>query len=164
MRLLTTVTLLVAASLPIVCGCGDKSQSVESASAGGENSPLMLELVPDARPPIPDLPVPIGFKMDEGESLDYALHGARFVNHKYKGGSEKLAVKRFYERYMPVNRWTLTTAMFVSGDIMMDFEKETERCRVTITGGTLFSKSYIYVRLWTSGPIQSATEQAQPVE
>jgi len=164
MRPSATVLFLVAAGMLTVAGCKDKSQSVQTTSGDDDSNPLLVDLVPSARPPIPDLPVPIGFKMDEGKSLDYALHGARFVNHKYKGGAEKLAVKRFYERYMPINRWTLTTAMFVSGDIMMDFEKDNERCRVTITDGKLFSKSYIYIRLWTSGPIQPAAEQAKPAE
>jgi len=161
---MTIALFLVAAGMLTVVGCNGEGHSAKTASGQADSSPLSIDLVPRARPPIPDLPVPIGFKMDEGESLDYALHGARFVNHKYKGGSEKLAVKRFYERYMLVNRWDLTTAMFVSGDIMMDFEKETERCRVTITDGTLFSKSYIYIRLWTSGPIQSPAQQAKPAE
>jgi hypothetical protein len=119
----------------------------------------MANLVASARPAIPDLPVPIGFKLDESESLDYALAGARFVNHKYKGKPDKFTVKRFYERQMPINRWTLTTAMFAGGEIMMDFEKETERCRVSIDSGSflgLFDTTHVYVRLWTSGPIQGA--------
>jgi len=118
--------------------------------------------VPRSAPPIGDLPVPIGFKLDENKSLDFVVAGSRFANHKYKGDADKLSVKRFYERQMPVNRWTLTTAMFVGGDINMDFEKEMERCRITVKEGNWFHKTDIFVRLWTSGPVQLPVPPGSP--
>ena len=158
MRLKWTAGILIAAGLLWSAGCGGgDGRTIDASSGAPRQIAPMADLVARARPPIPDLPVPIGFKLDESESLDYALAGARFVNHKYKGKPDKFTVKRFYERQMPINRWTLTTAMFAGGEIMMDFEKETERCRVSISSRSLlnlFRRTHIYVRLWTSGPIQ----------
>jgi hypothetical protein len=40
---------------------------------------------------------------------------------------------------------------------MLDFEKDTERCRVTVTEGGLFSSTQVNVALWTSGRIVPPT-------
>jgi len=141
------------------CGGGGGTQTIDASSGAPRQVAPMVDIVARSNPPIPDLPVPIGFKLDENSSRDYALSGARLVDHLYKGSSNKLAVKRFYERQMPVSRWTLTTSMFVRGDVMLDFEKETERCRVMITDGSLFHPTYIRVQLWTSGRVTSPAQQ-----
>jgi len=159
MMLIPKTGLWLAAAM-LVAGCG-RGQTVDASSGAPRQAPPATELIARARPPIPDLPVPIGFKIDEGKSRDYVLAGARFVDHFYKGNDDKLAVKRFYERQMPINRWMLVTAMFVRGEVMLDFEKETERCRVFITNGSLFHKTYVKIQLWTSGPIQTPTSDTQ---
>ncbi len=147
---------VVVASLMLLGGCNE-SATVSTTSDPG--APMILVLAPNHQPPIPDFPVPIGFKLDEKVSRDYALAGARLVDHIYKGSENKLAVKRFYERQMPINRWTLTTAMFVQGDVMLDFEKENERCRVMITDGGFWGGTKIKVRLWTSAPLTVISPQ-----
>jgi hypothetical protein len=45
--------------------------------------------------------------------------------------------------------------MFVQGAIMLDFEKDTERCRISITEGGLLSSTTVKVAMWTSGRIQT---------
>ena len=157
MRIAQTAALVIAVATFGV-GCGNSTRSVGAGGSQGSVA-AVPDLVARGRPPIPDLPVPIGFKLDENKSVDYAVAGARFVNHKYKGNADKFEVKRFYERQMPISRWTLTTAMFASGDVVLDFEKDVERCRVTITKGSLFHRIYVHVRLWTSGPIQVAGKE-----
>ncbi len=146
------IATAVIASMMLLGGCNESATTVSTMSGPGSSAPMILELAPYHQPPIPDFPVPIGFKLDEKVSRDYALAGARLVDHIYKGSESKLAVKRFYERQMPINRWTLTTAMFVQGDVMLDFEKENERCRVMITDG-VWGGTKIKVRLWTSAPL-----------
>jgi len=54
---------------------------------------------------------------------------------------------------MPINRWTLMKDMFVQGDIILEFEKESERCQLIIAKGGMFDKSEIKIQLWTSGRI-----------
>lgn len=141
------VVLLTAA------GCNNSPTTVDTSSGAPRQVPASTELVAMSQPYVPDLPVPVGFKIDEKKSRDYALAGARFVDHVYKGSGPKLAVKRFYEKQMGFNRWVLSTAMFVRGEVMLDFEKENERCRIIIADGSWFNPVYIKVQLWTSGPL-----------
>jgi len=147
-------TGLAAAVLLCAAGCRQQPSSV--AAYGGQE-PVMggAELAGQNRPPVPDVPVPMNFSLDEGRSRNFTGPGARYVDHVYKGSSDKFAVARFYKRQMPINRWTLVTDMFVQGNIMLDFEKNTERCRVTVTDGSLFHPTVIRIALWTSGRIVS---------
>jgi len=105
------------------------------------------------RPPIADLPVPIGFDLVEGKSRNFAAAGARYIDHMYSGRADKFAVGRFYKRQMPINRWALVTDMFVQGDMMLDFEKANERCRISISTSGFFGSTKIRMAVWTSGPI-----------
>ena len=101
------VCLLLASSL-ISAGC-NQSGTVESSGGALRQVSPPLELVARAHPPIVDLPVPIGFDLDEGRSRNFAAAGARYVDHLYKGGSDRFAVARFYKRHMPISRWVLVT-------------------------------------------------------
>jgi len=149
--------VLVLAAAMLAAGCGNKTQTVDSSSGAPRVVDPYPELLAQARPPIPDLPVPLGFDLNEGKSRSFAAAGARYVDHVYSGGSDKFSVARFYKRQMPNNRWTLVTEMFIQGETMLDFEKDTERCRVIVTGGGLFHSSKVKIQLWTSGRIQPVT-------
>ena len=155
MRTASSTLILATLILLAVAGCNGNTQTIDASTGAPRQVQPVLDLVAMSRPPVPDLPVPIGFSLDEGKSRDYAFAGARFVDHVYQGGSPKLAVKRFYERQMPINRWTLTTSMFVRGEVMLDFEKETERCRVMVSDGSGFNATAIKVQLYTSGRLQT---------
>ena len=161
MRPMLIVQILGVAALVLLAGCNGDTQTIDASTGAPRQSMQFIDLVAAAQPPIPDFPIPMGFKLDEGKSRDYALAGARLVDHVYKGGSDKLAVKRFYERQMPINRWVLSTAMFVRGDVMLDFEKATERCRIIIGDGGLFSATSIKVQLWTSGRLETPAVEEQ---
>jgi len=148
--------LLVAVAVS-AAGCNDRQTIDSSGGAPREVNPP-LELVAQGRPPIADIPVPIGFKLDEGKSRNLAAAGLRWVIHLYKGGSNKYAVARFYRRQMPINRWTLVTDVFSQGALRLDFEKGNERCHVEVTDGSLFHPTYIRVELWPTGPIPTPRE------
>ena len=145
-------TWMIVMALLVVVGCNNKSNMVAAGDTSREAS-VLARLLPQARPPIPDLPVPLGFSLVQKKSRSFAAAGARYIDHVYAGGGEKFAVQRFYKQYMPISRWTLVTDMFVQGDIQLDFEKQTERCRITITDGSLFNPVSVEVALWTSGRI-----------
>ena len=151
-------SLLFAAGL-LACGCETSQQRQVDASSGDpvDVTPTM-HLVARSRPPVQDLPVPLGFRLDEAHSRSFDAGDARYVHHMYHGDEDKFAVQRFYKRQMPINRWTLVTDMFVQGDIMLDFEKDLERCRIVITDGGLFDKSTIKAMCWTSGRIPTPPE------
>ena len=130
MRLNKKLALITFAAVVLFTGCIGQPRTVNSSNNTNQQPARNPELIAQQSPPIPDLPVPYGFRLDEGVSSDFALASARLVVHTYRGKAEKLSVKKFYERYMPMNRWTLTTAMFIEGDVMLDFEKENERCKI----------------------------------
>jgi len=140
------------AALSLLSGCRNSNTQVIDASSGAprEVAPTQ-DLVGMARPPIPDLPIPIGFSLDEGRSRNYTIGSGRIVDHVYRGKGDKLAVKQFYERQMVIQRWALVSAMFVTGDIALDFEKENERCHIVIKDvGTWSSRVEVVVTITTS--------------
>ena len=147
--------MLAGLVLAGLAGCGGDDQTLVSSGPSGE--PLQglqfAELIAQARPPIADLPVPVGFDLDEGRSRSFEAAGARYIDHVYRGRGSKFDVKRFYERHMPTNRWSLVTDMFIRGDIKIDFEKQTEKCRVEVFEGGFWSATEIRVAVWTSGPL-----------
>ena len=146
---------VLAASATLLGGCNDKPQAVDSAGGGYREVSAPTGLVAKARPSIADVPEPIGFELDERRSRYFAAAGARYVDHLYKGRADKWAVGRFYKRQMPISRWVRVTDRFVQGGIVLDFEKETERCVIQIVKGSLFHPTYIKVQLWTSGRIEA---------
>jgi len=138
----------------LVLGC-TRTETIDSSSGAPRQMQAASDLVAQARPPIPDVPVPIGFELDQGKSRNFAAAGQRYVDHVYKGGSDKYAVARFFKRQMPVSRWTLVTDMFAQGNITLDFEKQAERCRITLYDGSLLHPTKFKVQLWTSGRVST---------
>lgn len=150
----------VAAAL-LLAGCSSNSSPQTVDTSGGayrEVSAPADELIAQRQAWIADVPVPMGFKLDESHSRNFAAGGARYVDHLYKGKADKFAVARFYKRQMPVVRWVLVTDMFVQGENIMDFEKDTERCRIVVTQGGWMNPTSIKVQLWTSGRIEPSKE------
>jgi len=143
----------LAALVLVVAVAGCSRNTTVNSSDGSKSSEAPKPLVALARPRIPDVPVPIGFKIDKGRSRTFEAAGLRYADHVYKGRADGLAVRDFYSRHMPINRWVLVTRMMVQGEITLDFEKETERCRVVIAKGSWFHRTNIKVQLWTSGRI-----------
>ena len=155
-----SIVFVSVAILAFAVGCGG-TQTIDASSGAPRKIEPMYDLVAKSRPVISDMPIPIGYSLDEGRSRTFETGVARYVDHVYKGGSDKFAVARFYKRQMPINRWALVTDMFVQGDVMLDFEKETERCRIIITDGNLFHKTNIKVHLWTTGRIEAPAQEQQ---
>jgi hypothetical protein len=150
------IGLLFAAASFWAAGCNSSSSSTIDASSGAPRQMApVVELVAQFRPPIPDLPLPVGFDLDQSRSRNFAAAGMRWVDHRYEGGNDKFAVARFYRRQMPINRWTLVTEMFTQGDLTLDFEKQTERCHIVVSDGNLIHPTIIKVQLWTSGRVQT---------
>ncbi len=148
------ILVMMVVGLVAVGGCnfGSSPRQSRSSLESGKLMPLP-ELTAVQRPPVPDLPVPFGFKLDESDSRSFAEAGNRYVDHIYKGSSDKYTIARFYKRHMPICRWTLVTDMFIRGDITLYFEKEGERCRIVINEGGWFSSASVEAQVWTRGQI-----------
>ncbi len=155
MKTLSLTGCLAAALVLSLGGCNDSPEKLETTSGGHREVAPPIELIAKARPPIADMPIPIGFELDERHSRNFAGGGARYVDHLYRGSADKWVVARFYKRQMPTHRWMFDTDIFAQGDIRMDFRKEMERCQVIITNGSLLHPTYIKVQLWTTGRIET---------
>jgi hypothetical protein len=149
-------TGMVLAGLVLAGGCGEEPKQIDSSSGAPREVAPRADLVARANPPIPDIPVPIGFKIDEKRSRNMEGGNARWVDHLYKGGADKFAVWRFYEQQMPVKRWTMQSVIFSQGDVTMDFRKDTESCRILISDGGWLDDTQVQIMAFRSGPIQSA--------
>ena len=154
------IGIVAIGSLVLLGGCGGTQYSRSDRERAERDLPP-LELVAQSRPPIPDLPVPMGFDMDEQASRSFAAGGTRFVDHAYAGRADKYAVSRFYKRHMPVCRWVLVTDMFVQGKIMLEFEKEHERCHISIGDNGVIRPVRIEAQVWVSGPVTMAAVPAK---
>jgi len=132
-----SVGLAVAA----LSGCGNggwsgsQQQTVDVSSGAPRMAEPMTEVPAQAGSPIADVPVPVGFNLDQEHSRNASAAGARFVDHIYKGSGDKRTVHWFFKRQMPVSRWALMRDTFSQGQIQMDFDNSRETCRVTITDG-----------------------------
>jgi len=149
--------MLLLALSAALAGCNGSSGSGGVSTGGASTVGPVPELVAMRRPPIDDLPVPIGFYLDEDKSRNFSAAGARYIDHSFKGRADKFAVGRFYKQQMPISRWTLVTDMFVQGDIVLDFEKDTERCRISVSDGGMFGSTRVKIAVWTSGRIVPPT-------
>jgi len=131
-------------------GAGAGSTSDANRAASG---PRVAGLIPQSRPPIPDVPVPIGFKLAEQISRNYESAGARFVDHTYEGHADKFQIERFYANQMPLKGWTLLGRQMVRGTFLMRFEKKDEYCEIRITTESTFTgeRTQITVNIQTLG-------------
>lgn len=148
----TWVLALSMASLALLAaGCPSTSSTSTGATASGDPT----ELAAQARPPILDVPVPVGFRYVDKESYNFAAPGVRMLVHTYRGSGEKYAVRRFFHKQVPLAGWAYTTEGNSQGVITMDFQKEGEICRVTISEGGFWDKTEIKVHVY---PIQGGMQ------
>ncbi len=126
-----------------------------SASGGMGTAGSPTSLARTVRPIIADIPVPSGFRLDEGSSRDVSAAGQRWIDHVYTGSADKFAVREFYLNEMSKYRWILVTKSFIQGQVTLDYRKDAETCRVIVadTSG-LFERVAIKVFILTSGPIR----------
>jgi len=89
-------------------------------------------LIPQTQPPVPDIPVPIAFKLAEEISRTYESGGVRTVDHTYVGRDDKYEVERFYAEQMPLKDWVAKSKRMERGVITQIYEKGDEMAQVEI--------------------------------
>lgn len=134
-------------------------------SAGGSTAATQPKgLVPKRASPIPDIPVPIGFELDEGRSQSSdSGRGVRWVRHVYLGLADKFAVSRFYKQHMPEHGWVRQMDRMNQGTILLSFRNAdtNEICEVVIsdTRSWMLPKTSIRVELVPAGQGEMPAEQ-----
>lgn len=153
---------LLAAGLALT-GCSGFPGGSDGSSSedSGNGKPKAIEptggsgLVAQSEPPVADLPVPLGFKLDEARSRDFEAGDVRFVDHVYRGQSAgKEAVARFYRRQMVNKGWNLRSSRMVRGVIEQKYDKGDENCDVSIRNhNPTLGRSFVEVtlNLYTTG-------------
>ncbi len=104
-----------------------------------------------ARPYDVDIPLPVGFRIVDRSSEEWASGPIRFVRHQYFGRGDRFAVRRFYRRQMPLIRWTAVEESQLDGRIAMRFRRGDETCRVIIDSRRSWLSQRIRIEV-TIGP------------
>jgi len=107
------------------------------------------DLIPQSRPLLPDVPLPMKFELVESDSHEWTDGQLRYVHHLFKGSEDLQSVLRFYEKQMPIHHWTLQEKQLIRGRTEMDFVKSTEKARVSVYRGS-FWKIYVHISIWPS--------------
>jgi hypothetical protein len=81
---------------------------------------------------VPDFPLPGGFSLVEKQSRSRSRGNWRTVDYLYKGGEDKFAVIRFYEKQMPASGWRLMDKRFVQGRATLNYIKDNEICVLSV--------------------------------
>ena len=104
--------------------------------AGGctknDTGPTML--AQRAQPYVEDIPVPKGFELQLKKSAARRYPGGREIDHIYEGREDPIAVRSFYEHYMPDSGWKLIDETLRKGDgvQLMTYRKGSEQCEIRI--------------------------------
>jgi hypothetical protein len=149
------VTATAAAALCMTAGCPRSGGS----GASGEAAMVEPELAAQASPPIPDVPVPMGFSYVENRSSSSAVPGVRAVTHTYHGSKDKFAAARFFRKQMQMSGWQLATETDGWAVKTMDFTKENEACRITLQDGPIFVKTEVRVQIYPAARAGGATRK-----
>ncbi len=126
----------------------------------GEKPPegTVATLAAQPMPPIADVPLPEGFKLDAGKSWSWVGASQRAVHHLYEGKVDKFATIGFFKQQMPAAKWNMTRDDFTRGTAYMEFEKNGERCIVQISKGTWFLEpTEVLVMLEPAGGARTPT-------
>lgn len=107
----------------------------------GQSGPIMAQ----ARSPIPDVPLPSGFKMKERYSRNMTSGPSRFVDHLYYGKADRVTVVDFFEKQMPVNGWAALSNNFTQGRSSLDFAKGSENCSISVYKNSRFGSTYVEI-------------------
>ena len=131
-----SVGLLALAAVTGILGCRSSQTRARSAKLVASQAPFHR-----------DVPVPAGFRMADQASEDWSNGSARYVRHEYRGRADKLAVRAFYRKQMPLVRWSLLDDSNVHGRIKMRFDRGGESCTISIEDHSSGWSSGVAVRV-----------------
>ena len=134
------VAVICTLAAGLLAGCNSGSSGSSKKSGGLER------LSPRGVSFLEEVPVPEGFRLVEGHSMDHESAGQRMARHEYKGSADPFAVRNFYRQQMPQMGWGRVSDQSFKGVITMRFEKTREVCTVQIRSAA-FGHSIINVEV-----------------
>jgi len=126
------MTLALLATLTLAA-CDSSSPETPGPLMAGANSPIA------------DVPVPIGFKLQEGKSYAQVTGPLRFVKYYYVGRESTLPVVKFFKDNMPLNKWDFVSQDGPANEMTLKFTKSNEDCVIVIQGGSMHTKVWINI-------------------
>ena len=137
---------LCCVGLLLVAGC--------NATTVAESSDPGATLVPIQTPQVPleDVPIPVGFDLDENRSRYFAPGNTRFVDYFFKGSMDRTQVASFYRQEMTYAGWELIDERTSEDSmVILDFDHGPEKCNITLSkSSNLFKPTQIHIALWTA--------------
>lgn len=98
---------------------------------GGNTGPVAASPVRD--PVMADLPKPSGFTLVDDRSVYWQSGLHRVGKCEYLGKTDRDAIKRFYEEYMPSAGFQLREMSLDKGAYSMRFESDKEICMIRVS-------------------------------
>lgn len=119
----------------IGCTTGEKSSGRTLDNAG---FPVVLETNTNLQ--FNDIPVPQGFALLMKESYSHEAQSFRIAHLRYVGKVSMDDTLAFLKEQMPISNWKLVAVMGFGDSKTIDFEKESEKCSLTVSrkGGDTF--------------------------
>jgi hypothetical protein len=162
MNIRSMLAILLAVPLWLT-GC-ETTGGGSAPSVGPDGRPeVRVGLVPQTRPPISDVPIPVGFNMVESVSRHYNVGAQRFIDHTYQGRESKFDVDRFYRERMPIKDWVPLGNQMIRGKFTQRYEKQGEVAEITIDSknnafGAERTNVSITIRPQQPGPAGNGTD------
>ncbi|MEM1353666.1 MAG: hypothetical protein AAGH88_02160 [Planctomycetota bacterium] len=106
------LVMMMMTSLIAACpGCGAFKNPIVAYSDDGEllPNPGGKGLVVSPAPYIPDVPIPVGFKIVASQSSSSFDGRVRTVYHYYQGRANPGETVAFYQAHLPRNQWEFVT-------------------------------------------------------
>jgi len=155
------LALVLAAAACMAAGC--PGPGARGANGSGDGAMVdSTELAAQARPPIPDVPVPVDFRYIEDRSYSWAAPGVRTIVHVYHGPKDKFVVARFFWNQMRLAGWQKVDESDGWSVKTMRFTKDGEDCYITLQDGPLFVKTEVRVQVFPGArAVQSGANRKQ---
>jgi hypothetical protein len=118
-----------AIGLPVLMALGLAAVFV---LALGCTQPDRTDIGRDKLAPLPDVPVPAGFKFNMGQSSERKLGTWRYITHLYEGSASVRETAEFYRTNMPRSGWTLVDESLQRGCQRYTFDKGNESCYISV--------------------------------
>lgn len=145
----------IIVSILFVAGCVSTTSSGHSSSSNDNTRPYGLGI--SAEMQFIDLPVPMGFKNVREDSFIFQNDATRVGIIRYHGRAYASDVIEFYKTQMPLFNWGLINVVEY-GRVVMNFEKETETCIITIEPQTTKTVITVAIAPKSKPAINTATE------
>jgi len=135
LRSLFLIMTILIAGMIVCSGCSSTGWGRKSSSSSDTetmDTRKQLQVAADLR--IDDVPVPVGFKLDAGDSFAFQNDYTRVGLLKYSGRANITEVINFYKEQMPLYNWILVNLVEYERS-MLNFEKDNQSCIITCEGG-----------------------------